>query len=46
MKAVALILFVFLLAAGSYIARKQSNNDAQVMIEDSVGSSMAAPIQL
>ncbi len=42
MKAIALIILALTLAIGTYMGRN-TENDTQVMIEDSIGSSMAAP---
>jgi hypothetical protein len=45
MKSFALILLALTLAIGTYLNRKDSDKDARVMIEDSVGSTLAAPIK-
>lgn len=42
MKAIALIILALTLAIGTYMGRN-TESDTQVMIEDSIGSSMAAP---
>lgn len=44
MKPIALIILALTLAIGTYMSRN-TENDAQVMIEDSIGSSMAAPVR-
>jgi hypothetical protein len=44
MKPIALIILALTLAIGTYMVRN-TKSDAQVMIEDSIGSSMAAPVR-
>ena len=44
MKSIALIILALTLAIGTYMGRNKES-DTQVMIEDSIGSSMAAPVR-
>ena len=43
MKPIAFILLIFTLVLGSYLNKPKSDDRAQVMIEDAVGITMAAP---
>lgn len=45
MKRIAIFIVVLTLAIGTYLNIKQNKGDSQVMIEDTVESSMAAPIK-
>jgi hypothetical protein len=43
MKPIAFILLIMILILGSYLNHLDPDKSSQVMIEDSVGSTMAAP---
>lgn len=45
MKPLAFILLALFITFGAYLSSFDTEKDNQVMIEDSVGSSMAAPVR-
>ena len=45
MKPISLFILILILVVGTYLNQMDPDKDAQVMIEDTVGSSMAAPIK-